>query len=150
MSKQKTVTKYTAVTVLLVIAFLSAVVRPLAILVCADTDVLTDGMTTNIPDTDIGGETGGMNTEGSPPLDSESIVTDNGTSVTTPSASSSVTSVPKSTTATSPKQTTVPVTTQTPVDTGDSNVWIAAVIVVALIAAVIIAVIAFMPKRSDR
>jgi len=126
----------------------------------AETHTVTDGMGTNIPDTDIGGATGGGETGLSPGTDTGDRVTGGSDTTRVTSPESTPESVPESTGSTTttaettgvqttPRQTTAAQTTQSPADTGDSGGWIIAVIIVALIAAVIIAVIAFMPKRND-
>ena len=134
--------KMKSTALLLVIAFSLFSMVSLIPSVKAETsrDPLTGDMTTNIPDTNIGGATGG---------DESNIIP--GTSVTTgkettkAESTSGVQTPPKATTA---AKTTAPVSTADTSD-GGGNGWIIAVIIVAVIAAIIIAVVALMPRKKD-
>ena len=96
---------------------------------------------TNVPDSDIGGATGGLDTADG------TLIPDVSDIVTNPIAgteSDSATRTPVTTGA----PTTTAGTTSAPEDTGGGMGWIGIIITVAVIAAVVIAVLALMPKKQ--
>jgi len=140
MSKEITLKRRTVtLSVILVLVFSFLAMYSLLYGVYADTTM--DRVTTNIPDTDIGGATGGMGTDSSPIASGTGSGSVGESDLTTP-----LDTTPRVTTA---RQTTAPQTTQNAPNTSDGNGWIVAVIVIAVIAAIIIAIIALMPKKRD-
>ena len=131
-------------TVALMLAFVFSVL-PSALMLCsAETTRDEGGMTmpeTNIPDTDIGGATGGLDTSDVTLIPS---VSDTVTSPVTDTAKESLTKAP----VTSAAPSTSPSTTNAADSTGGGMGWIGIVITVAVIAAVVIAVLALMPKKQ--
>ncbi len=96
----------------------------------------TDGMTTNIPDTDIGGATGGLDTSDIT-LPESTRETDRVTGGTT------------GTPGTNAPGTSGDATTAVTDDGGSGIGWIGIIIVVAVVAAIIIVIVAMMPKKKD-
>lgn len=131
-------------TLMLMLMFVFTVLSSVGIICHADTGMDGSGANmpeTNVPDTDIGGATGGLDTADG------TLIPDVSDMVTNPIAGTeadSVTRVP----VTTGNQTTVPGTTSAPEDTGGGMGWIGIIITVAVIAAVVIAVLALMPKKQ--
>lgn len=127
MSKTKRTTS------LLLAALLILSVLVLALPISADTTM--GGMETNVPDTDIGGATGG----------GELVTID-----PTPESSmpESETATPATDTVTTPV-TTSPTTDGATDDTDDGLGWLGIVICVAVVAAIVIVVVALLPKKKE-
>ena len=151
--------KRTVSTLLVLVALFASVLAIIPRISADPSDSMAGDMTTNIPDSDIGGAVSGnesTNTPGTSGQNSESSTNkgdegSSGAEITTPSVTSSPQTTPAVTTSAQTTKTTTPEqTTNTPVDTSDGRGWIIAVIIVAIIAAVIIAVIALMPSKKDR
>ena len=135
--------KKNLLTIALMLLFVFSVLSSAGIICFAETN--TNGGTgmpeTNIPDTDIGGATGGLDTaDGTLIPDVSDMVTDPVTDTDT----DVVTKAPVTTKVPS----TTPGTTMTPDNTGGGMGWIGIIITVAVIAAVVIAVLALMPKKQ--
>ncbi len=104
------------------------------------------GSVTNIPDTDIGGATGGLNTAD---ITLPPAVTPGSDSATAPGTApgtdgGSMTRLPEATSS--------PATdsgTGTVDDDGMGIGWLGIIIVVAVVAAIIIIIVAMMPKKRD-
>lgn len=120
-----------ALMLLLVFSVLSSVAIP-----CLAATGTGEGSMTNIPDTDIGGATGGLDTSDVTLLPDMSSEPD--------TESDTVRVTDKDTTADRPTDT----TSMTEDDDGGIG-WIGIVIAVAVIAAIIIVILAMMPKKKD-
>ena len=147
MTKEKymevTMTPKKFFTVALMFILALSVISPMGIICFAQTDTGSgSGMPgTNVPDSDIGGATGGLDTADG------TLIPDVSDIVTNPIAgteSDSATRIPVTTGA----PTTTAGTTSAPEDTGGGMGWIGIIITVAVIAAVVIAVLALMPKKQ--
>ncbi len=118
----------------LLAALLILSVLVLALPVSADTTM--GGMETNVPDTDIGGATGG----------GELVTID-----PTPESSmpESETATPATDTVTTPVTTSAPTTDNTTDENDDGLGWLGIVICVAVVAAIVIVVVALLPKKKE-
>lgn len=133
-------------TLTLVFIFVFTVLSSVGVICYAETGAGTNGTgsvmpETNIPDTDIGGATGGLDTADG------TLIPDVSDMVTNPIAgteSDPVSRVPVTTAAPSTSS-----AATTPSDTSGGGMgWIGIIITVAVIAAVVIAVLALMPKKQ--
>jgi hypothetical protein len=133
-------------TLALMLVFVFTALSSVGIVCHAETGMGTNGTgsgmpETNVPDTSIGGATGGLDTADG------TLIPDVSDMVTNPIAgteSDSLTRAPV-TTATPSTSTTV----TTPSDSSGGGMgWIGIIITVAVIAAVVIAVLALMPKKQ--
>ena len=96
---------------------------------------------TNVPDTSIGGATGGLDTADG------TLIPDVSDMVTNPIAGTDTDVVTRAP-VTSGTPNTTQGTTAAPEETGGGMGWIGIIITVAVIAAVVIAVLALMPKKQ--
>lgn len=130
-------------TIALMLLFVFSVLSSAGIICFAETG--TNGGTgmleTNIPDTDIGGATGGLDTADG------TLIPDVSDMITNPLAGTDTDTVTKAP-VTTVEPSTTPGTTATPDEPGGGMGWIGIIITVAVIAAVVIAVLALMPKKQ--
>ncbi len=99
----------------------------------------TGNAMTNVPDTNIGGATGGLDTVTLPaPLE------------TLPTPGTSAATLPDSGIGVPGTTSVVPGTTAANPDTGDDGLgWVGVIIVVAVVAAIIIVVVSMMPRKKE-
>lgn len=131
-------------TLALMFIFVFTVLSSVGIICYADTSTggnETNMPQTNIPDTNIGGATGGLDTSDG------TLIPDVSDMVTNPIAGTESDQITKAP-VTTVKPSTTPQTTAPADGNGGGMGWIGIIITVAVIAAVVIAVLALMPKKQ--